>query len=115
MRHGPHHGAQQSTSTGCPFVCTTSRSKVASVTTNGVECSPAVVAASFSPQRPHFASLVVSLLSSTRFFAPHLLQTTTCITRLFQSFCVFDSPLFAKFSQISDAGLKPGENKTTEK
>jgi hypothetical protein len=43
--------------------------------------SPAEAAAgsNFCPQRPHFASLFASRLSSTRFFAPQFPQTTTCI------------------------------------
>src|SRR6185436_8930112 len=80
--HGGHHGAQQSTSTGRPVVCSTSRSKLWSVISIGFEsCSPAEPA-SFSPHRPHFASLFASLLSSIRFFAPQWLQTTTCIQHL---------------------------------
>src|SRR5215208_172961 len=82
IRQGPHHGAQQSTSTGRPLVCNASRSKVWSVMIAGFEsCSPVAVD-NFSPHRPHFASLVANLLSSTRFFVPHLLQTTTCIRHL---------------------------------
>src|SRR5436190_2724475 len=38
-RHGPHHGAQKSTSTGT-LLLTTSRSKVASVTTSGLVLVP---------------------------------------------------------------------------
>src|SRR6185295_15388417 len=87
--HGPHHGAQQSTRTGRPIVCSTSRSKLWSVIVIGFEsCSPAEPA-SFSPHRPHFASLFASLLSSIRFFVPQWLQTTTCIQHLFQCFSLF--------------------------
>src|ERR1051325_10375824 len=84
IRHGPHHGAQQSTSTGRPPACNTSRSKVWSVIVTGFEsCAPPPAAAfSLSPHRPHLASLVASFVSSTRFFAPQLLQATTCITHL---------------------------------
>jgi hypothetical protein len=59
-------------------------------------CAPA---ANFVPHRPHFASPFASLTSSTRFFAPQLLQPTTCITHLFRT--QFDQSLVAKFSQIS--------------
>src|SRR5215217_1441242 len=62
IRQGPHHGAQQSTSTGRPLVCNASRSKVWSVMIAGFEsCSPVAVD-NFSPHRPHFASLVANLL-----------------------------------------------------
>jgi hypothetical protein len=53
----------------------------------------------FSPHRPHLASLVASFASSTRFFTPHLLQATTCITHLSRQFA---RSLVAKFSQIND-------------
>src|SRR2546423_2382595 len=82
IRHGPHHGAQQSTRTARPLACTTSRSKVWSVMIIGFESCSFPAPPNSSPHRPHFAWLVASLFSSTRFFAPHLLQTITCIRHL---------------------------------
>src|SRR5216683_1852920 len=83
MRHGPHQGAQQSTRTGRPFDCNTSRWNVASVTTTGLVSCPLLAlfpGSNVAPHRPHFASLEANRCSSTRFFVPHLLQTTTCIS-----------------------------------
>jgi putative oxidoreductase len=59
----------------------------------GMALAPLVVAASsVVPQRPHFASLVASFVSSTRFFAPHFVHVTTFMTR----------PLFARLLAIFD-------------
>src|SRR6185369_6454907 len=45
---------------------------------------PAAPAVNLSPHRPHLASLVANLASSTRFFAPQLRHATTCIRHPFQ-------------------------------
>jgi hypothetical protein len=80
IRQGPHHGAQQSSSTGRLRACKTSRSKVASVTTSGrLVFALAASAAVFNaaPHLPQTGRRARAARSSTRFFAPHFAQAKT--------------------------------------
>src|SRR6185295_3678443 len=82
MWHGPHHGAQQSSSTGRLLFCTTSCWKLSSVTMTGfvvAAASTPLVRSSGVPHLPHFASCSAAWRGSTRFLVPHLLQATITI------------------------------------
>src|SRR5688572_17908544 len=80
-RHGPHHGAQASISTGFAPALRSTWSIVASVTVIGLPPSAAVrLASSFMPQLPHFGCISVAR-SSIRFLAPQLGHWTIGMAR----------------------------------
>src|SRR6185436_17133459 len=87
IRQGPHHGAQQSTSTGVLPAPSTSCSKVASVTIKGLLSAwfDALLMSKGAPHFPHFAWPAAARSSSTRFLVSHLLQLITGMLHLLSS------------------------------
>jgi hypothetical protein len=71
IRHGPHHAAQRSSSTG-NFEDATVAEKLASVTMIGVVDT----AESSAPHLPQTGVLVVAAALETRFFVPHFGHAT---------------------------------------
>src|SRR5690242_4209467 len=77
MRHGPHHGAHASSSTGSGE-CSTSAANVASVTTSGVVVALDAPAGSGVLHRPHTGCRPACSLSlGTRLVAPHVGHRTS--------------------------------------
>src|SRR6266478_5091667 len=77
IRHGPHHGAQQSNRT-TPELFRISCAKFWSVTTTGLAglAGWAVALVRTLPHFPHFAMRPARELASTRFLVPHLPHVT---------------------------------------
>src|SRR6267378_6177886 len=77
IRHGPHHGAQQSNRT-TPELFRISCAKFWSVTTDGLAglAGWSVAVVSTLPHFPHFAIRPARELASTRFLVPHFSQVT---------------------------------------
>ena len=82
MRHGPHHGAQQSNRT-TPGVFRISCEKLWSVTVNGL-LEPAAGATSVAPHFPHLAIRSARVLASTRFLVPHFSHVTIGMFKILQ-------------------------------
>src|SRR5688572_3966721 len=94
MRHGPHHGAQQSSST-VPLEFETISANESSPMTIGLPKSSAAERNSSGVLHlPHLAIFPAALAGSTRFFVPQFLQTTTGM--------MFTSLMFRPFEPMFD-------------
>jgi hypothetical protein len=78
IRQGPHHAAQQSTSTGRSPAFRKTSPIVASETSTGSEAIPPKF--NVAPHFPHTGVFVCATASSTRFFAPHFAHATITMT-----------------------------------
>src|SRR6476659_6352413 len=79
IRHGPHHAAHASTSTGLSPAPLSTSPSVASVTSTGFPSVAAIGTTNSVLHRPHSGCVAWAFVSSTRFFAPQFRQVMIVI------------------------------------